>query len=145
MEHLKYMNIAYEEAKKAEKEGEVPIGAIIVKDNKIISRGFNKNNKSNLTIDHAEIVAITKANKKLNNWRLNNCVMYVTLEPCLMCKTVIINSRLKDVYFSCYNNSVIVDKNKELKLNSSVGFNYLEGFDDESKIIQNFFVKKRNK
>lgn len=145
MEHLKYMNIAYEEAKKAEKKGEVPIGAIIVKDNKIISRGFNKNNKSNLTIDHAEIVAITKANKKLNNWRLNDCVMYVTLEPCLMCKTVIINSRLKDVYFSCYNNSVIVDKNKELKLNSSVGFNYLEGFDDESKIIQNFFVKKRNK
>ncbi|MDD3241227.1 MAG: nucleoside deaminase [Bacilli bacterium] len=144
-QYIKYMELAYKEAKKAEKTGEVPVGAIIVKNNKVISKGYNKNNKSNLTIDHAEIIAISKANKKIKNWRLSNCDMYVTLEPCLMCKTVIINSRIKNVYFSSYNKSVIVEKNKELNLSSDVNFIYVDGFVKCSEIIKEFFLKKRNK
>ena len=145
MEHLKYMELAYKEAEKCEKKGEVPIGVVIVKNNKIISKAHNKNNKSNLTIDHAEIIAISKANKKIKNWRLNGCTMYVTLEPCLMCKTVIINSRIENVYFSSYNNSNILNKNKNIILDSNVKFSYLEGFEASSNIIKKFFIKKRNK
>lgn len=93
-----FMNEALKEAKKAYCKGEIPVGAVIVKDNKIISRGHNLKEKSKDTTKHAEIIAIQKASKKLKAWRLLDCEMYVTLEPCSMCAGAIINSRIKKVY-----------------------------------------------
>ena len=93
-----FMNEALREAKKAYKKLEVPVGVVIVKDNIIISRAHNKKEEKNNPIKHAEIIAIEKACKKLKNWRLNGCQMYVTLEPCPMCAGAIVNSRIEKVY-----------------------------------------------
>jgi endonuclease-3 len=90
----KYMKIALEEAKKAAEIGEIPVGAVIVKDNKIIARAYNLKEKERDTTFHAEIEAIRIASRKLNSWRLEGCTMYVTLEPCSMCAGAIINARL---------------------------------------------------
>lgn len=84
---------------KAKRKNEVPVGAVIVKDNKIISSAYNKVNKKNNILNHAEIIAIKKASKKLKNWRLDGCTLYVTLEPCLMCREIIRKSRIDKVYF----------------------------------------------
>lgn len=97
----KYMEIALNEAKKCSLD--VPICALIVKNNEIISIQTNKREELNLTMAHAEILAINEANKKLNNWRLDDCDMYVTLEPCPMCGWAIINSKIKNLYFGSYD------------------------------------------
>ena len=94
----KYMKEALKEAKKAYEKLEVPVGAVIVKDNKIIARAHNLKETKKDTTNHAEILAIQKASKKLEAWRLNDCEMYVTLEPCSMCAGAIINSRIKKIY-----------------------------------------------
>ena len=93
-----YMRQALKEAEKAYKKLEVPVGAIIVKNGKIIARAHNQKEEKNDTTKHAEILAIQKASKKLQSWRLMDCEMYVTLEPCSMCAGAIINSRIKKVY-----------------------------------------------
>ena len=92
-----YMRQALKEAEKAYKKLEIPVGAIIVKDGKIIARAHNQKETKTDTTKHAEIVAIQKASKKLNSWRLLDCEMYVTLEPCVMCAGAIINARIKKV------------------------------------------------
>ena len=92
------MKEALKEAKKAYQKNEIPVGAIIVKDDKIIARAHNLRELKQKSIAHAEILAIEKANKKFNSWRLENCQMYVTLEPCMMCMGAIINSRIKQLY-----------------------------------------------
>lgn len=92
------MKEALKEAKKAYKKLEIPVGAVIVKDGKIIARGHNLKETKEDTTKHAEIIAIQKASKKLSAWRLIDCEMYVTLEPCAMCAGAIINSRIKKVY-----------------------------------------------
>lgn len=97
--HKKYMKLALKEAKKAYKKKEVPIGAVIVRDNKIIAKAHNLREKSNLATGHAEIIAIQKANKKLKSWRLDSCTLYVTIEPCPMCAGAIIQSRIKQVVY----------------------------------------------
>ena len=94
----KFMKEAIKEAKKAYQKLEIPVGAVIVKDGKIISRGHNLKETKADTTKHAEIIAIQKASKKLNAWRLIDCEMYVTLEPCAMCAGAIINSRIKKLY-----------------------------------------------
>lgn len=94
----KFMKEALKEAKKAYDKLEVPVGCVIVKDDKIISRGFNLKETKLDTTKHAEIIAIQKASKKLQSWRLLDCDMYVTLEPCSMCAGAIINSRIKNLY-----------------------------------------------
>lgn len=94
-----YMRLAIEEAKKSEQECEVPVGAIIVKDNKILSSGRNRRELSQNALFHAEIEAIYNACKILNSWRLLDCSIYVTLEPCAMCAGAIINSRISKVYY----------------------------------------------
>lgn len=94
----KFMNEALKEAKKAYKKEEIPVGAVIVKEGKIIARAYNLKETKTSTIAHAEILAINKASKKLNNWRLTDCQMYVTLEPCPMCAGAIILSRIDKVY-----------------------------------------------
>lgn len=98
MEKEYFMREALKEARKAYERLEVPVGVVIVKDNKIIARGYNQKESKNSPIKHAEIIAIEKACKKLNNWRLNDCDMYVTLEPCSMCAGAIINSRIRKIY-----------------------------------------------
>lgn len=94
----KFMKAALKEAKKAYDKLEVPVGAVIVKDGKIIARAHNLKETKYDTTKHAEILAIQKASKKLNSWRLIDCEMYVTLEPCSMCAGALINSRIKKVY-----------------------------------------------
>ena len=94
----KFMKEAIKEAKKAYEKEEVPVGAVIVKDGKIIARAHNLKETKIDTTCHAEILAIKKASKKLNSWRLENCEMYVTLEPCSMCAGALIQSRIKKVY-----------------------------------------------
>lgn len=97
-ENEKFMKEAIKEAKKAYNKLEIPVGAIIVKDGKIIARAHNVKEEKKDTTKHAEIIAIQKASKKLESWRLTGCEMYVTLEPCSMCAGALIQSRLKKVY-----------------------------------------------
>ena len=95
----KYINELINLSKKSLKKSEVPIAALIIDENgKIISKAYNTRNIKQQTINHAEILAITKANKKLKSWRLNKCTLYVTIEPCDMCKSVIKESRIQNVY-----------------------------------------------
>ena len=100
----KYMRAALNEAKKCEAEGEVPVGAVIVKDGEIIATGRNRRETGKNALYHAELEAIDKACKALGGWRLFGCDLYVTLEPCPMCAGAIINSRIKTVYFGAYDN-----------------------------------------
>ena len=93
----KFMKQALLQAKKAKELGEVPIGCVIVQDGKVIGRGYNRRNTDKSTLSHAEITAIRKASKKLNDWRLEECTLYVTLEPCQMCAGAIVQARVKEV------------------------------------------------
>jgi tRNA(adenine34) deaminase len=101
--NLKYMKEALKEAKKAAKAGEVPIGCVIVFEDKIIGRGYNKRNTKKTTLAHAELIAIQKASKAMGDWRLEDCVMYITLEPCQMCSGAIVQARIKEVVVGAMN------------------------------------------
>ena len=101
--NTKYMKESIKEAKKAAKIGEVPIGCVIVYEDKVIARGYNKRNTKKTTLAHAELLAIQKASKKLGDWRLEDCTMYVTLEPCQMCAGAIIQARMKEVVVGAMN------------------------------------------
>lgn len=94
---------AFAEAQKAFDEGEIPVGAVIVKDGEIIARAHNRREADKSPTAHAEILAIELAAKKLSDWRLTGCDLYVTLEPCIMCSGAIINSRIRRVYFAAYD------------------------------------------
>ena len=99
----KYMKEAIRQAKKAYALGEVPIGCVIVYEGKIIGRGYNRRTIDKNTLAHAELMAIKKASKKMDDWRLEDCIMYVTLEPCQMCSGAIVQSRMKKVVIGCMN------------------------------------------
>ncbi len=99
---IEFMQAALDCAAKALKKGEVPIGAVVVSGGKIISRGYNKRTKKQIATAHAEIEAIEKACKKLKSWRIPECEIYVTLEPCPMCMGAMLNARIKKVYFGAY-------------------------------------------
>ncbi len=94
-----FMSVALHEAEKAYKKGETPIGAVVVKDGKIVSRAHNLRETKKNALYHAEVLAINKACKKLGGWRLHECDLYVTLEPCIMCSGAIIQARLKNLYY----------------------------------------------
>ena len=102
-EYEKYMRFAIKEAEKAKQEAEVPIGAVIVCDGKVIAKAHNQKNKISNALKHAELMVIDKAVKKLNDWHLNNCDLYVTLEPCPMCAGACINARVRKVIFGAYD------------------------------------------
>ena len=93
------MELAYKEAVKSKEEDEVPVGAVIVKNGKVIAKAHNKKEQKNDPVSHAEIECIKKASKKLGNWYLKDCELYVTLEPCVMCVGAIINARISKVYY----------------------------------------------
>lgn len=99
MEHLVFMRAAYQEAMKAFDEGEVPVGAVIVKDGSIIGRGYNRTEKLPDATAHAEIIAISAASSRLSSWRLTGCTMYVTLEPCLMCLGALMQARIERIAY----------------------------------------------
>lgn len=143
----KYMVLALEEAQKAYKKNEVPVGAVIVKDDKIIAKSHNLKVKTNQIISHAEILAIMEATEKLNDWRLNECEMYVTLEPCPMCAGAIYQSRFKKIYIGAKSNinsneKIIRDILTNSEYNHQVEIEYLNN-EKCSKIITDFFSNKR--
>lgn len=102
-QHEKYMKEALKQAKKAYALGEVPIGCVIVYQDKIIGRGYNRRNTDKNTLSHAEITAINKASKAIGDWRLEECTLYVTLEPCQMCSGAIVQARIPHVVIGCMN------------------------------------------
>ncbi len=99
----KYMRQAIKLARKAAANGDVPIGCVIVFEDKVIGRGYNRRNKDRSSLAHAEIMAIKKASKYLGDWRLEDCTMYVTLEPCQMCSGAIVQARIPEVVIGCMN------------------------------------------
>ncbi len=103
MNHEKFMELAIKEAEKAEAIGEVPIGAVIVKGEEVIASGYNVRESSQKTSSHAEFIAIEKANEVEGSWRLEECTLYVTLEPCPMCAGAILQSRIPTVVFGAYD------------------------------------------
>jgi tRNA(adenine34) deaminase len=145
---INFMEYALLQAKKAYKNDEVPIGAVIVKDNKIIARAYNKTIKNKDALSHAEIICIKKACKVLKDFRLNDCDMYVTLEPCLMCAGAILSSRIKTLYYGANNEKygfITISKNvyNINVLNHSTKF---VGPTDEKEcgeILKEFFKNKR--
>ena len=102
----KFMSRAIELAKIAADMGEIPVGAVIVKDGKIIAEGYNMREQKKNALSHAEIEAINIACKKLNDWRLEDCTIYVTLEPCPMCAGAIVNARISEVVFGAYDRTM---------------------------------------
>ena len=143
----KFMRAALKEAQKAYDHDEVPVGAVIVCDDMIVARGYNKREMKQLATAHAEIIAIEKANKKIGYWRLEKCDLYVTMEPCLMCAGAIINSRIKNVYYGAKDNRVgVIEK---IKIFDEPSFNhhpnYYGGILEEecSSILSSYFSKKR--
>ncbi len=102
-EHEVYMKEALKQARKAKKIGEVPIGCVIVYQGKIIARGYNRRTTDKNTLSHAELNAIRKASRVMGDWRLEDCDMYVTLEPCQMCSGAIVQARMRKVYIGCMN------------------------------------------
>jgi len=145
-----YMNEAYKEALKAYKKDEVPIGAVIVKDGKIIGRGHNERELKNDATLHAEITAIKKACRKLGSWRLNDCDMYVTLEPCAMCAGALIQARIRTVYIGTPDPKAgavgsVVDILSIEKFNHKVDVVYGIMEDECSAILKSFFKELRTK
>ncbi len=121
--------------KEAESNDEVPVSAIIVNnDNEIIASYYNKVKSSNNILDHAEILCIKEASKKLNNWRLNNCDLYVSLEPCSMCKEIIKKSRINNVYY--------FSKQNENKTETDPNYNFIDN-ETISNNLTSFFQSKR--
>lgn len=145
-----YMLLAIKEAQKAEIKDEVPIGAVIVLDGRVIAKAHNLIEKKQDATAHAEILAIQKASKKLKSWRLIDCEMYVTVEPCPMCAGAIVNARIKKVYFGATESKSGCAVSKYSILTDS-GLNHTTEFEGGmekeacSTLIKNYFKKKREK
>ena len=142
------MNEAYKEAKKAFAEDEVPVGCVIVKDDSIIARAHNRKEKRNCALYHAEIECIKKATRKLDNWNLKGCDMYVTLEPCMMCTGAIVNSRIDRIFFGCRDpkGGALVSNIDLLQIKNINHYPQINGgiMEDEcSQILKDFFRNKR--
>lgn len=141
-EDIYYMKLALKEANKALKRNEVPIGAIIVKEGKIIAKAYNRKTLDNIATYHAEIIAIQKACKKLKTWYLDECTLYTTVEPCQMCTGAIIQSRISKVAYGT-KNEAFGQLSKEKNLKIKVIDNILK--EECSNILSNFFKKQREK
>ena len=137
-----FMKIAIEEAKIAYKNDEIPVGCAIFCDGMLISKAHNCREVTNNSIMHAEIVAISDACEKLCSWRLNNCTLYVTLEPCMMCIGAIMESRIKNIYYGTIRQSI--QMYNKTTVEPYVSLNYIKS-NKCSEILSDFFKKKRKK
>ena len=143
-----YMYIAINEAHKSLKHNDVPVGCVIVKDDKIIAKAYNEREKKQKITKHAEVIAIEKASKKLKTWHLNDCTLYTTLSPCFMCTSIILQSRIKMVIYAAEGEQFeqinkylsLIDKNYKNTL-------FEKGLheDEYVKILRKFFEDKRKK
>lgn len=138
-----YMNIALKEAKKAFKKNDVPVGCVITYNNKIISKAHNQKELKNNAVKHAEIIAIEKACKKLKTWHLENCVLYTTMEPCLMCTGAIIQSRINKICYSISNNHYGELENNLKKYNKKIIIEKNILKEESKSLLQEFFEDKR--
>lgn len=148
----KFMKAAIVQAKKAYALGEVPIGCVIVKDNQIIARGYNRRSIDHNTLAHAEMIAIKKACKKLGDWRLEDCTMYITLEPCPMCAGAIVQARIKNIVIGAMNAKAgcagsILDLMHIQRFNHQVDTLLLDGEIHEEcvELLKDFFREIRQK
>ena len=147
MDDIYFMKEALKEANKAYNCGEVPIGTVIVKDNKIVARGYNLKETKNDASKHAEIIAINRASKKLNNWRLIDCTLYVTMFPCPMCASLINQSRISKVVYGTIPeyanveliNNILNDNKYGIPVEISGGILQV----DCTNLLKKFFSKKR--
>ena len=135
------MKMAIEEAKKSLKTNDVPVGAVIVRDGIVISKAHNEKERKQIAVNHAEIIAIKKACKKLKTWRLDNCVIYVTLEPCMMCTGAIKESRISGIIYATESEKYGYANKQSNKKNFFVKKGYLEK--ESKKILRDFFIEKR--
>ncbi len=137
----KYYNILMKLAKKATKHQDVPVSALIVKNNKIIAKAFNTKEKTNNVCNHAEVLVISKASRKLKDWRLKDCDLYVTLKPCSICENIIKQSRIQNVYYllSKPNNKKEYNKTKFVETNNSMQK------EEYSQYLSDFFKLRRDK
>ncbi len=145
----RYMYAALQEAEHAFEEDEVPVGALVVHKNKIIGRGYNQVEKLKDATAHAEMIALTSASNHLKNWRLSECSIYVTLEPCIMCTGALLSSRISELYFaasdtkfgacgSIYNLAEESKSNHTIKVYSGILFK------ESEDLLKSFFLKKRH-
>ena len=145
----KFLDMAFELAEKAYNLNEVPIGAVIVKNDAVIGCGYNQKESNNSVLKHAELIAIEEASKNLNNWRLEDCDIYITLDPCPMCASAIKQARIKNVYSALNNtdesylkiiNKIFIGDNT----NPSVNFTSNLSVDKSKNLLNSFFKKQRN-
>lgn len=146
----KFMKEAIKQAKKAYDKEEIPVGAVIVKDGKIIARGYNKKEEKKDTTQHAEIIVIQKASRKIGAWRLQDCEMYVTLEPCAMCTGALIQARLKRVYIGTMDPKTgacgsVLNLLEDYKFNHKVEVETNIMQKECEKILKDFFKYLRSK
>lgn len=146
----KFMKEAIKQAKKAYDKEEIPVGAVIVKNGKIIARGYNKKEEKKDTTQHAEIIAIQKASRKIGAWRLQDCEMYVTLEPCAMCTGALIQARLKRVYIGTMDPKTgacgsVLNLLEDYKFNHKVEVETNIMQKECEKILKDFFKYLRSK
>lgn len=144
----KYMKLALKEAEKAFNEGEVPIGAVLVCNEKIVAINHNRKEQHQQAIDHAEILVIKEACEKRNSWRLNDCTLYVTVEPCLMCCGAIIQSRIKKLVYGTKNEKFGAVKGIDNTLNNPKANHHVEIIEkiceiESKEILKKFFENKR--
>jgi len=147
---IEYMNEALQQAKKAFDIDEVPIGAVIVKNDEIIAKAFNRRNTDKNTLAHAEILAINEASKVVGDWRLDDCTMYITLEPCPMCAGAIVQARIPRVVLAANNKKAgcagsIINLLEEERFNHQVHVTREVLEEESSKLLKNFFRKLREK
>ena len=138
-----FMREALNEAKKAYDLDELPVGAIVVYNNKIIARAHNEKEKSVNPLNHAEVIAIKKAIKKIGDWRLNECLLFVNLEPCVMCMGLILETRINKIYCSTRNNKYEKSLDAIIK-NNNINIEYGIFEEDTRNLLKKFFSSKRN-
>lgn len=146
---LKYMDMAIEEARKAFEEDEVPVGCVIVKNNQILALTHNRKEQMNSATKHAEILAIEEASSKLNNWRLDGCDVYITLEPCPMCASALKQARVSHIFcglsnFDFRNYEIVLKILESDKNNASVPIINDLAVEKVDKIMKDFFRNRRN-
>lgn len=140
-----YMELALKEAYKSYKKGDVPVGAVIVKNGKIIAKAHNLKEKKHNPLMHAEIVAINRASKRLKRWRLDDCELYVTMEPCIMCTGAIIQARIKKVYYSIENHDFGALKNISQDKKYNISVDNTMGTNESLNMLKKFFEERRKK